>query len=173
MNTVLLLDVSCRPLRVIPVQRAVTLLLSGRAEPLTDDFVTDVRSETSTLRIPSVMRLGYAVTLPFAKKNVPCTRRGVLARDGHVCQFVTHNGPCNATATTIDHIHPKSKGGDKLSWTNLTSACAAHNHKKADKTLKEMGWSLKGEPVAPRASIRLAGSHGEVPASWAPFLTLA
>lgn len=170
MSKVLLLDVQCRPLRVISTQRAVTLLLSGRAEPMADEIVAEMRSASESLSIPAVLRLGYAVKLPFTRMNVPCTRRGVLARDGHVCQFITNAGPCSATAETIDHVVPKSRGGANMSWDNLVAACGPHNHKKGDRTLEEIGWKLKKRPTAPKAQLRVAGAFGEVPASWEPYL---
>ncbi len=173
MSGVLLLDVTCRPLRVIPVQRAVALLLQGRAEPMTDDVAAEMRSSSSVVDVPAVLRLGYAVKIPFKSSEPPCTRRGVLARDSHECQIVTESGPCNRYAETIDHVHPKSKGGDSMSWTNLVAACEKHNHKKADKSLSELGWTLKRKPTAPRGQIRLAGARGEIPSSWEPFLGLA
>lgn len=170
MRGVLLLDVGCRPLRVIPVQRAVSLLLAGRAEPMADEVVAEMRSELTTVSIPAVLRLGYAVKIPFAKMSVPCTRRGVLARDEHTCQFVTHSGPCTAAGTTIDHVHPKSRGGTNMDWTNLVAACTDCNRRKGSKTLDELGWTLKRHPVSPKAQLRLLTASGDCPSSWAPFL---
>lgn len=169
MNGILLLDASYRPLRVIPVRRAVGLMIAGRAEGVADEFVS-MRSASSSVEVPVVLRLAYSVTIPFRRDEVTCTRRGILARDGHVCQFVTKSGPCDATATTIDHVVPKAKGGEKMSWSNLVAACAKHNHQKADRNLSDMGWKLKTPPYAPKAQMRLLGARGEVPAAWEPFL---
>lgn len=171
MNGVLLLDQSFQPLRVIPVKRAVGLMLAGKVEGVTDEFI-ETRSASDVLEIPIVLRLGYAVKMPFRKSEVPCNRRGVLARDNHTCQFITHEGPCNAVATTIDHIHPKSRGGDRLSWTNLVAACSKHNAKKGDRTLEEVGWKLKRKPEAPRTAVRVVNVRGDVPEAWAPFLAV-
>lgn len=170
MRGVLLLDVGCRPLRVISTQRAVSLLLTGRAEPMADEVVAEMRSELTTVSIPAVLRLGYAVKVPFAKMSVPCTRRGVLARDEHTCQFITSNGPCSDAGITIDHIHPKSKGGENMVWSNLAAACEKHNRVKGSRTLDELGWSLKREPVSPKAQLRLLSAKGECPVSWHPYL---
>lgn len=170
MRGVLLLDVGCRPLRVIPVQRAVALLLAGRAEPMAEEIVAEMHSTYSTISVPAVLRLGYAVKVPFAKMSVPCTRRGVLARDEHTCQMITQSGPCSAAGTTIDHVVPKSNGGENMSWANLVAACEKHNHQKGSKSMKEMGWVLKRDPISPKAQLRLLTASGECPASWEPFL---
>lgn len=171
MNSILLLDTSYQPIRVISVERALCLLLSGNAEGVADEFVA-MRSPSQTVKVPLVMRLGYAVKIPFKRAEPPCTRRGVLARDNHECQFITAAGPCKATATTIDHVHPRSKGGDKLSWTNLIGACGPHNLKKSDRSLEEMGWKLKRQPVAPKGTVRLMASRSDIPESWVPFLAV-
>lgn len=172
MHGVLLLDVGCRPLRVISLQRAVTLLLAGRAEPMADEVVAEMRSANTSMPVPAVLRLGYAVKAPFTKMAVPCTRRGVLARDGRECQFITQSGPCSEEGTTIDHVVPKSRGGENLSWSNLVAACEKHNHLKGSKTLEEMGWKLKREPLTPKAQLRLLSAKGDCPASWEPYLAV-
>ena len=50
---------------------------------------------------------------------------------------------------TIDHVHPRSKGGDST-WTNLTTACRECNSKKGNKTLKECNMILKQKPKKPK-----------------------
>ena len=153
------------------VKRAVGLMLKGRAAPVSEEFV-EVHSAGDSMQVPMVLRLEYAVRIPFKRDTVPCTRRGVLARDGYECQIVTHAGPCSAAGTTIDHVIPKSKGGDS-SWGNLVAACEKHNHQKSDRTMKEMGWTLKRQPFAPKAQMRVAGNRGTLPEAWKPFLAMA
>lgn len=173
MNTqgVLLLDQTYRPLRVIPVKRAVGLILKGRAAPVSEEFV-EVHSSNASMQVPMVLRLEYAVKIPFKREFVPCTRRGVLARDGYECQMITHAGPCQASASTIDHVVPRSKGGENA-WDNLVAACEKHNHQKSDRSLKDMGWTLKRQPFAPKAQVRIAGNRATVPEAWRPFLVTA
>jgi hypothetical protein len=169
MRGILLLDQSYRPLRVIPVRRAVGLVLKGKVEGVTDETVVTY-SANDALEIPVVLRLGYAINVPFRRDEVRCTRRGILARDGHTCQFIVGGKPCNERADTIDHVYPKGLGGDKMSWTNLVASCETHNAKKAMRTLSETGWKLKREPFAPKGQMRLIPESVEVPASWAPYL---
>jgi len=171
-GTILLLDAGYRPLRVITARRAVGLMLKGRAEGVTDESVV-LRSASDAIEIPLVLRLGYSVNLPFRRDEVRATRRGIMARDSYTCQFVVNGRECERTATTIDHIHPKSKGGDKMSWTNIVASCEPHNTKKASKTMQELDWTLKREPFAPKAQMRLLGAGATVPAAWAPFLSYA
>lgn len=172
MKGILLLDASYRPLRVITTRRAVGLMLKGKVEGVTDETVI-TRSANDALEIPLVLRLGYSVNIPFRREGVRPTRRGILARDGHTCQFIVGGKPCNETATTIDHVYPKGLGGEKMSWTNLVASCETHNAKKAMRTLAETGWKLKREPFAPKAQVRLLPAGVVVPEAWAPFLAYA
>jgi 5-methylcytosine-specific restriction endonuclease McrA len=48
----------------------------------------------------------------------------ILDRDGWVCVV------CNKPAHTVDHIIPRSKGGDMWSPDNLQSMCKSHNSAK-------------------------------------------
>lgn len=171
MNGVLLLNVDCTPLRVIPVRRAVGLLLSGKAMPMDDIFLTEMRGEIADVKIPAVLRMGYAVKIPYKRMEVPCTKKGIFARDNHECQFIDHFGPCEERGDTIDHVHPRAKGGENLSWSNLVAACKYHNGVKGCKSLRELGWSLKREPYKPRAQVRVV-NHREAayPEAWLPYL---
>lgn len=62
-------------------------------------------------------------------------RQQVLERDGHVCVVPG----CNAIATHVDHIVPKSLGGtDDLD--NLQAMCRPHNLKKGTKVLMRQNY---------------------------------
>ena len=51
-------------------------------------------------------------------------RLEILARDGYTCSV------CYGTATTVDHIWPRSKGGDMWNPDNLISMCKPCNSAK-------------------------------------------
>lgn len=48
----------------------------------------------------------------------------VLDRDGWLCAL------CGAVANTVDHIHPRVKGGDMWAMDNLQSLCKSCNSSK-------------------------------------------
>ena len=59
------------------------------------------------------------------------------------CQY------CGATTKlTIDHVVPKSKGGQDT-WENLVVACSTCNVKKSDKLLEQTKMKLRKQPRAP------------------------
>ena len=54
-------------------------------------------------------------------------RLQVLRRDAYTCAY------CGDVADQVDHVHPKSKGGEDT-LDNLVAACKRCNYAKRDKT---------------------------------------
>lgn len=162
---VLLLNASFEPLHVIPLRRAIGLVVAGKVDVIADG-VGEIHSPNLSFPIPAVLRLRYMVRVPF-RQNIALSRRAVLIRDERRCQF-TH---CNRTASTIDHVIPRSLGGEH-SWTNVVAACGPCNTRKGSRLLHELGWSLKRRPAAPRGTVVLLSSAGvtTVPDAWADWL---
>jgi 5-methylcytosine-specific restriction endonuclease McrA len=162
---VLLLNASFEPLRIVSAERAVVLILAGKAEPVTDsDHV--MRSPSTEVRVPLVARLVKMASVPRMQR-VPFSRKMLHVRDNGICQF-TH---CKARGTTIEHMLPTSRGG-KSTYENCVLACGPCNFRKADKTVEEMGWTLKKKPApvfGPMVLLARAGSNAALPA-WAEWL---
>ena len=159
MSGTLVLNASYEPLCVVPVRRAVVLLLLEKAvvEQGTEALV---RSERLTLVAPSVVRLQRYVRVP-RRTRVPITRRAVLARDRDRCAY------CQGRADTIDHVVPRSRSG-LHAWENVVAACARCNHRKADRLLAELGWELRFTPRVPHGAVAAVG-HVRHP-DWEPYL---
>lgn len=162
---VLLLNASFEPLHVIPLRRAIGLVVAGKVDVIANGD-GEIHSTTRTFPIPAVLRLRYMVRVPF-RQHVALSRRAVLIRDQKRCQF-TH---CDRTASTIDHVVPRSKGGEHV-WTNVVAACAPCNTRKGSRSLADLGWSLKKRPIAPRGTVVLLSSAGvqTVPDAWIDWL---
>jgi 5-methylcytosine-specific restriction endonuclease McrA len=156
----LLLNASLEPLCVINLRRAVNLILSGKAVVLETDGRL-VRSASLSLPLPQVLSLTRYVHVPF--RRVPPTRRAVLQRDAHRCAY------CAGPADTIDHVHPRSRGGVH-EWTNVVAACSPCNHRKADRLLSEIGWQLLISPVPPPGSAALLAASVRPHPSWEAYL---
>lgn len=138
---VLLLNASWEPIKIISIHRAIVLIVEDKADVVeAKDGI--IRSPSITIPMPSVIRLKKYVYLPVKKKNIPISRRAILNRDNRECAY------CGKEADTIDHIHPRSKGG-KHEWSNVIAACRKCNSKKGSKTLKDIGWKLRFEPIDP------------------------
>jgi hypothetical protein len=93
---------------------------------------------------PKVLRLVKMVRLPYdLMYGVPrVTKRQVLVRDLRTCAY------CLGFADSIDHVHPRSKGGENT-WENLVAACKPCNHKKGNKLLSETNMKLQWEGYVP------------------------
>ncbi len=173
MSKVLVLDQTWRPSRIIDIKRAVLLLLSGKAVPVTDTPVGVMRSPSTEISVPSVIQVSAWAWDNYFKQDVSCTRARVMTRDGNECQFVVNENGCKQNATTIDHLLPRSRGGQDT-WENLVAACHKHNSVKDDRTLEEMakryGWALKREPVAPKFMVRMLNKSGAINPDWLAFM---
>lgn len=164
MRQVLLLNASYEPLATLPMRRALVLVLREKAEVVHDDTSGAVlRSPSLVLAVPSVIRLRRFVKVPF-RARVPLTRAALMRRDGYRCAY------CGRRAETIDHVVPRSRGGDHV-WENCVASCMRCNTRKADRLLEELGWTPRVVPVAPRgAHWKLIGAHHNDP-QWTPYLT--
>jgi len=149
--SVLLLNASYEPLAVVSWKRAMTLIVAGRAELVEQDGDRVIRSAGGReFPLPNVVRLmrmvSYAGMRTSGKPRF--SKSGVAVRDDRQCQVLD----CDERGTTIDHLTPRSRGGENT-WENCVLMCQRHNSRKGDRTLEELGWTLKQRPVAPKASL--------------------
>jgi 5-methylcytosine-specific restriction endonuclease McrA len=152
----LVLNAGYEPLAVVSFKRALVLVLEGKASLLAVDDDHPVLSAAGEWDRPSVILLRRYVRVPTGRA-VPVSRRGVLRRDGQRCAY------CGASASTIDHVMPRSRGGAD-SWENLV---------KGDRTPQEMGWSLRSQPRAPHGTAWLVRGVERAQPQWEEFLARA
>jgi 5-methylcytosine-specific restriction endonuclease McrA len=143
--SVLVLNASYEPLHVVPVRRAVVLLLKEKAQ-LVEQANSLLRSERASMPRPLVIRLVTYVHVPQRWK-LPVSRRAILARDGHCCQYCGRSG--RGAEMTVDHVVPRSLGG-KGEWDNLVAACGPCNHRKGNRRPEDAGMALLAPPARPR-----------------------
>ena len=157
----LVLNASYEPLSVVSERRALVLVLTDKARVVVTKDET-WHSESLSIEIPSVVRLTRYVKVPY-RRSVPVTRRAVFGRDGHQCQY------CGGPAESLDHVTPKSRGGDHT-WENVVTACVRCNHRKAGRTPAEAGMQLLRQPAAPRANPYYHLMHRQLPDEWSLYL---
>lgn len=143
---VLVLNASYEPLQLISVRRAIVLLLQEKAE-LVEAAEQRLRASGGfSLDRPLVIRLVRYIKIP-RRLRLPCSRRGVLARDRDTCQYCGDQpGRLNLT---IDHVVPRSQGGQTV-WENVVTACRSCNHKKGGRTPEEAHMTLRIKPRQPQ-----------------------
>ena len=159
---VLVLNQNYEPITICNARRAIILAYLGKAEVLNTVENKVIRSVYRTFKYPSVVRLILFVRVPF--KKIILSRKNIIRRDNHRCQF------CGvSTNLTIDHIIPKSKGGEDA-WENLTTACIKCNNKKGDRTPEEAKMVLFNNPKKPSHITFIKNFAGKVDEDWKPFL---
>lgn len=132
-----------------------TILLNGRGM---------VSSSSAEFEIPSVIKLNAMIKRPYPK--VPLSKREILRRDNHTCQYCGRQGGF----MTLDHIIPRRLGGPHT-WQNLVTACAPCNRRKGGDVLSKINMTLLQQPRQPTASPRyLFGRHLESHGEWEQFI---
>src|SRR5213082_445853 len=163
MQHVLVLNASYEPLNVCSVRRAHVLVFKGKAEVI-ERLDVPLHSATSTYPWPHVIRLVTYVRVPRGVKR-KISRRALFARDGWRCVYCgTMSG-----RLTLDHVVPRSRGGDSV-WENVVTSCAPCNLRKGNRLLDEISMVLRRppRPPAPALFIRLAAPT--VPNRWRAYL---
>ena len=171
------------PVQVTTARRGLLLLFGGAALALDEagelhefarwrDLPVRERDDAlpivgGALRVPRILHLRRYERVRRAA--VRLTRRNLMLRDGHQCQYCARHAPVRDL--NIDHVMPRSRGGPD-SWENLVTACRPCNLRKGRRTPDEAGMRLLRAPAAPRWSATMQLLHGE-PApfeEWGPFL---
>ncbi len=140
---VLVLNYTFEPLHFTNARRAITLVLSGKAESV-EDSPRVIRSPSRSFFIPAVIRLAVYIRKPFLDR-VAFNKKNILRRDGYTCQYCGRRGE----RLTVDHIDPRSRGGE-TTWTNVVAACLRCNLRKGNRTVEEARMKLIREPTHPR-----------------------
>jgi 5-methylcytosine-specific restriction endonuclease McrA len=92
------------------------------------------------------------------------SRRALFARDGWRCVY------CGSTGRlTLDHVVPRSRGGDSV-WENVVTSCAPCNLRKGNRLLDEIAMTLTTPPRAPSPSLFIRLAAPKIPQSWAQYL---
>jgi len=180
---VLALNRSFVPVQVTTVKRAFVLLYGGAAYALDEDGESydfelwrelPVRRADDglpivggSLRVMRVVHLHRYDRTP--RVAVRLTRRNLMFRDAHQCQYCGRRPPMREL--NIDHVVPRSRGGDD-SWENLVTACRVCNLRKGWKTPEEANMHLARTPFRPRWTMtaQIILGAGWKFKEWDPFL---
>jgi 5-methylcytosine-specific restriction endonuclease McrA len=151
LRPVLLLNASYEPLHLCSWKRAISLICRGKAVSVEDDTTKPLGYG---YHLPIVIRLLNYIKSPY--RETPLTRRNVMHRDSHQCQYCGQNG----IYLTLDHVLPRSRGG-KHDWLNVVAACSPCNLKKGCHTPEEAKMPLLKPPYRPpNAFIFEISKHG-------------
>ena len=138
----LILNASYEPLTIVPLsliswRQAIKLMYLDRVDVIDwyEDWV--VRSPSVEIQVPAVVvtkeYFNFNKTIRYSAKNI-------FLRDLYQCQYCSET--FDPSELTIDHVIPKSKGGQSK-WTNCVTACEGCNTKKANKYMKPIAVPVK------------------------------
>ena len=158
------LDSSFKPIGIIDSIDAFSLVYRDKAV-LIEGYNTKLYSGNNSWVEPAVIALHRYVDFKFFR--IGCTRKNIYERDKHTCQYCRQY--FSSSRLTLDHVIPKSKGGNK-SWENLVTSCTKCNQKKGDKLPAEIGMQPYKFPSKPRYKL-LDYLGPNIPVIWKPYLT--
>lgn len=134
---------------VLDFPRWMELSALREASPFEDDQF--VQTPRVRILVPRVVRLAGYDRVP--RREVKFSRRNVLARDEHRCQYCGKRLP--ASQLSIDHVMPKSRGGPST-WMNVVAACTPCNTRKGGRLPAEAAMRLRNAPFVPKKNPLLA-----------------
>ncbi len=102
---VLVLNASYEAINVVSARRAFTSVMKGIAS-VEETSGLVIRTGRLTLPVPSVIRLLEYRRIPRRTRTL--SRRGILARDRHTCQYCLESGL--PSKLTLDHIISAPRG---------------------------------------------------------------
>ena len=166
---VLLLNQTYEPLGTVSVARAVIMTFknSVTVEELDGDRV--LRSAHAEFPVPSVIRRRTYINVRRRREASGMKRLRIYMRDKFRCQYCGDKKA--AVELTLDHILPRSRGGDN-SPLNIVTACVACNTRKGSRTPDEARMPLLTSQSALRVKLeRVVLCHyAEARAEWRKYL---
>ncbi|HEY0320611.1 MAG TPA: HNH endonuclease [Pyrinomonadaceae bacterium] len=168
---VLLLNASYEALGTVDVPRAVRLVWKRTAQVVVQDEKRVLRSQHFTFEVPSVIRLLEYIDVRKRRNNSGKQRLRIMMRDKMRCQYCGVRG--NAFELTLDHIMPRSRGGNS-NPENLCASCIQCNQRKGNRTPDEARMPLLTTPSALRYGLDRAvlNHYALTRPEWRPFLFL-
>src|SRR4030095_4248566 len=124
---------------MVPMRRALRLVIDGKAEIVEADHDRLVRSASLTMPRPAVIRLTKFIHVPRRFRR-QVTNTFLFARDRYRCQFCgrAQHELKPRESLTRDHLVPLSRGGVN-ERANVVTACSACNTRKSNHLPSEAG----------------------------------
>lgn len=162
-NLVLVLDNRYMPVLLIPEHNALVNLFTNRFKLILDDFSIlefknwinnnfstksinldisrYILTPSKRLLVPNTIKTDKVINLEnFSTK---CYKSIIYLRDKYTCQYCGKR--LKHSELTIDHVIPKSKGGNNT-FENLVTCCKSCNSIKNNKLLEECNLTLLNNP---------------------------
>jgi len=148
---------------VCTVKKAIILIVLGKAEVIETRKQKCIRTVSRAYPSPNVIRLNNYIRVPY--REIILTRKNIFKRDGYRCCYCGRGD----LPLTIDHVVPKSRGGQDM-WDNLVAACIHCNNKKGNRLPKEANLTLRTKPYTPNYVLFIKNTVNRIDETWKPFL---
>jgi len=166
---VLLLNQTYEPLGTVSVARAVIMTFKNSVtiEELDGDRV--LRSAHAEFPVPSVIRRREYINVRRRREAAGARRMRIYMRDKFRCQYCGEKK--SAGELTLDHILPRSRGGDN-SPVNIVTAFVLCNGRKGSRTPDEARMPLLTSQTALRVKLErvMLCHYAEDRAEWRKYL---
>lgn len=180
MDKTLVLDSRCLPIDCYTVRKTMLHLETNKfkkhIQVISEYKDRVVKTGGREIQLPAVIRLvpgeidgRWTNRVVKRTKSVRFSRRNILARDNGDCQYC---GRHVGTSGTLDHVLPRSQGGD-TSWENIVTCCRECNQMKGGRTPMQAGMRLLSMPKRPtqnRGPFIFGFFEEGMPEEWRPFL---
>jgi len=166
---VLLLNQTYEPLGTVNVARAMIMTFKNTVYVEEWDGDRVLRSAHDEYPVPSVIRRRTYINVRRRREAAGTKRLRIYMRDKFRCQYCGEKK--GATDLTLDHIMPRSRGGDN-SPINVVTACIKCNSRKSNRTPEEARMPLLTSQTALRVKLeRVVLCHyAEARAEWRRYL---
>jgi 5-methylcytosine-specific restriction endonuclease McrA len=170
-DRVLLLNQTYEPLGTVSVARAVTMVFKHTVTVEEWDGERILRTAREAYRVPSVIRRHTYINVRRRREASGMKRLRIYMRDKFRCQYCGEKR--TAADLTLDHIFPRSRGGDN-SPLNIVAACVRCNNRKGNRTPDEARMPLLTTQSALRVKLeRVVLCHyAEARTEWRKYLFL-
>lgn len=168
-DRVLLLNQTYEPLGTVSVARAIIMTFKNTVFVEEWDGGRVLRSAHDEFPVPSVIRRRIYINVRRRREQSGMRRMRIYIRDKYRCQYCGDKK--TAAELTLDHIMPRSRGGDN-SPVNIVTACLQCNNRKRDRTPAEARMPLLTSQTALRVKLeRVVLCHyAEARAEWRKYL---
>jgi len=166
---VLLLNQTYEPLGTVSVARAIIMTFKGSVTVEELDGGRVLRSARAEFPVPSVIRRRVYINVRRRREASGMKRMRIYMRDKYRCQYCGVKKSVNQL--TLDHIQPRSRGGDN-SPVNIVTACVECNNRKGNRTPAEARMPLLTSQSALRIKLErvMLCHYAEARAEWRKYL---
>lgn len=165
-KTTLLLNSDYNILHFITYKKALKLFVKEKVDVLSDWEDVDICYGDRKIKLPATLRMKYYINKRY--KQLVFSKKAVLKRDHYVCQYCLNH--IKSGQATVDHLIPKSYGGQSI-FTNCVASCYNCNNKKGNRTPEQAGMELMILPTAPIGYVYYVSEQERWHDDWGAFLS--